>query len=131
MFNTKRKFHDDYDTNRLWNQFEAEKSIHFNIPTIFEMKELYNLLKSDKKELYTINFEECEKKRKYWEIVYKIYKKNSFIMPYSFRLGKELKFEEIWDYHITEDEIKMVKEIIKILKEYEDDYFLKEHVSFS
>ena len=75
MFNTKRKVHDDYDTNRLWNQFEAGKSIHFNIPTINEMKELYKLLKSDKKELYTIDFEECEKKRLYWETVYKIYKK--------------------------------------------------------
>ena len=131
MFNTKRKFHDEYDTNQLWNQFEAEKSIHYNIPTISEMKELYKLLKSDKKELYTIDFEECEKKRKYWETVYKIYKKNSFIMPYTFRLGKELKFEEIWDYHITSDEIKMVEEIIGILKEYEDDYFVKEHMSFS
>ena len=131
MFNTKRKVHDDYDTNQLWKQFEEEKSIHFNIPTISEMKETYKLLKSDKRQLYTIDFEECEKKRLYWEKVCEMYKKNSFIIPYSFRLGKELKFDDIWDYHITEDEIKMVEEIIRILNEDDDDYFLKEHVSFS
>ena len=123
--------HNDYDTKQLWNLFENKKVTYFNIPTISEMKEIHMLLHSDKKELYTVNFEECEKKRIYWEKVRDIYIKNDFIMPHSFRLGKELKFDEIWNYHVTQNEINMVIKIIKILQKEEEDYFMKEHVSYT
>ena len=94
-------------------------------------QEIYKLLKSDKKELYTINCDECQKKRVYWEKVLEIYKENDFIMPYSFRLGNEIKFYDIWNYYITLDEIQLVNKIIRILKKDEDDYFMKEHISFN
>ena len=127
-----RKVRDDYDTDQLWRRFRNDKkATHFNIPTINETRETYKLLKSDKKELYTINFDECERKRKYWENVLEIYKENDFIMPHSFGLGKEIKFYDIWDYYITSDEIQLVNKIIRMLKKDEDDYFLKEHVSFT
>ena len=133
MYDTKtRKVRDDYDTGQLWRSFRNnEKKTHFNIPTIDEAREVYKLLKSDKRELYTINFDECERKRFYWENVLEIYKENDFIIPYSFGLGKEIKFYDIWDYHVTSDEITIVKKIIKLLKKDEDDYFLKEHISFT
>ena len=70
-------------------------------------------------------------KRIYWEKVRDIYVKNDFIMPHSFRLGKELKFDEIWNYHVTQNEINMVIKIIKILQKEEEDYFMKEHVSYT
>ena len=133
MYDTKtRKVRDDYDTDQLWRSFRNnEKKTHFNIPTIDETREIYKLLKSDKKELYTINCDECQKKRVYWEKVLKIYKENDFIMPYSFRLGNEIKFYDIWNYYITLDEIQLVNKIIRILKKDEDDYFMKEHISFN
>ena len=133
MYDTKtRKVRDDYDTNQLWRSFRNnEKKTHFNIPTIDEAREVYKLLKSDKRELYTINFDECEKKRIYWEKVLEIYKENDFIMPHSFRLGNEIKFYDIWDYHVTSDEIQLVNKIIRMLKKDEDDYFLKEHISYT
>ena len=133
MYDTKtRKVRDDYDTDQLWRSFRNnEKKTHFNIPTIDETREIYKLLKSDKKELYTINCDECQKKRVYWEKVLEIYKENDFIMPYSFRLGNEIKFYDIWNYYITLDEIQLVNKIIRILKKDEDDYFLKEHISFT
>lgn len=133
MYDTKtRKVRDDYDTDQLWMSFRNnEKKTHFNIPTIDETREIYKLLKSDKKELYTINCDECQKKRVYWEKVLEIYKENDFIMPYSFRLGNEIKFYDIWNYYITLDEIQLVNKIIRILKKDEDDYFMKEHISFN
>lgn len=133
MYDTKtRKVRDDYDTDQLWRSFRNnEKKTHFNIPTIDETREIYKLLKSDKKELYTINCDECQKKRVYWEKVLEIYKENDFIMPYSFRLGNEIKFYDIWNYYITLDEIQLVNKIIRILKKDEDDYFMKEHISFN
>ena len=133
MYDTKtRKVRDDYDTDQLWRSFRNnEKKTHFNIPTIDETREIYKLLKSDKKELYTINCDECHKKRVYWEKVLEIYKENDFIMPYSFRLGNEIKFYDIWNYYITLDEIQLVNKIIRILKKDEDDYFMKEHISFN
>ena len=133
MYDTKtRKVRDDYDTDQLWRSFRNnEKKTHFNIPTIDETREIYKLLKSDKKELYTINCDECQKKRVYWEKVLEIYKENDFIMPYSFRLGNEIKFYDIWNYYITLDEIQLVNKIIRILKKDENDYFMKEHISFN
>ncbi len=133
MYDTKtRKVRDDYDTDQLWRSFRNnEKKTHFNIPTIDETREIYKLLKSNKKELYTINCDECQKKRVYWEKVLEIYKENDFIMPYSFRLGNEIKFYDIWNYYITLDEIQLVNKIIRILKKDEDDYFMKEHISFN
>lgn len=133
MFNiNSRKKHDDYDTDQLWRSFKNnKKKTHFNVPTINEAKEVYKLLKSNKKELYTINCEECERKRAYWEEVLEVYKENDFIMPHSFRLGNEIKFKDIWDYYITQNEINLINEIIRILKEDEDDYFIKEHISFT
>lgn len=133
MFNIKsRKIHDDYDTDQLWRRFRNEKdATYFNIPTLKETREIYKLLKSDKKEMYTVDFDECEAKRFYWEKVRDTYIKNDFIIPHSLRLGKELKFCEIWDYHVTDEDIAIVKKIIEILKEEADDYFLKEHVSYT
>ena len=52
-------------------------------------------------------------------------------MPHSFGLGKEIKFYDIWHYYVTSDEIQLVNKIIRILKKDEDDYFLKEHISFT
>ena len=126
MYDTKtRKVRDDYDTDQLWRSFRNnEKKTHFNIPTIDETREIYKLLKSNKKELYTINCDECQKKRVYWEKVLEIYKENDFIMPYSFRLGNEIKFYDIWNYYITLDEIQLVNKIIRILKKDEDDLSL-------
>ena len=125
------KPYDVEDSVDLWKKFKQSDNIYNGLPTVKEIEEFYDFLKNGGNYVYATSFEDCEDKEYYWKRVYKQYKKYDFILPYSPGMGYEHRLEDIYNYYSSDYVLGKLEEIIYILEEISNEFFLMDHVSLT
>ena len=110
MFNESEK-------DNICKTFEDINIRYFNIPTVDEMRKVYELLMNGDKETYIIDDQNYLEKEMYWHTVHAIYSENRFVMPHSLNLSRQTPRDEIVKYYVAPEDIMMVEDILKMERE--------------
>lgn len=121
-----KKPYDNETCLKLWRRMRVREVFYFP-PTVEQIEELYSILKKDENAVCIKDYEDCNKKRRYWSKVLGIYAQNEFAMPYSHDMGYEKDAREVSRYYINPSLIDKIEWICELLDKKAHLLYMMEH----